>query len=526
VFGSAFCLVRPNRFRLAALLWLLTDLLLVGVQKFYYEHYFIQLFPSAILVGVIGTAWVLEPRPGERWFVGAPRLALGAAAMGFAWSGLRTVIVERQPVVANAWVALRGGPAAWPHHPGFQFEADLGAYLNARTAPDDRIFIYETGTALATYWTADRLPASRYLFSIVPQASAARQAEQVAELAHNRPAYIVITGNWAFRHFTPFLIADYTLVAVKWGEQRVEVWARNQPADFAAGTLSGVVADAQRGGLVLAEPPDPAAAPLAEMPDAHHGAWTSPVIEVIDGSGQLVLDWSPRADLAANPTGVGVPAVEASAAEKPDDPRAVLGTPTRSGRWTSAALTEAQSLTIRLGFDAVADRVVLQGLLTPPDTPAARFTLFAADGSEFEPLAGMWEPDANGTATYRFTTPRSLSALRIVATPAAPSRPVGVQRVRVPAVGMGVAVRYRTGPTPDLDAAPWVAVEDEEGPLAVPAQRYVQIHCDMWSRYAGRSPVLRALQIGRLRFQIDAGGNTAAPLRTAAAPSAWPTVAS
>ena len=516
LFGSAVCLLRPNRFRLAAFLWLLTDLLLVGVQKFYYEHYFIQLFPSAVLVGVIGAAWLLQPRPGERWIVAVPRLALGAAAVALAWRGLYPVVLERQPVVARAWAALRSGPQAWPHHPGWQFDADLGAYMNARTAPDDRIFIYETGTALAAFWTADRLPASRYLFSIVPQASAARQAEQLAELRQTRPAYVVITGNWAFRHFTPFLIADYTLAAVKWGEQRVEVWARNQPADFAAGTLSGVAADAQRGGLVLAEAAAPAAAALMEMAEAQHGVWTSPVIEVIGGGGDIVLDWSPGADLAGNPTGVGVPAVEASGASAPDDPRAVLGTPTRSGRWTSAARADAQSVTIQLGFDAVADRVVLQGLLTPPDTPAERFRLLAAAGADFTPVAGTWEPGADGTTTYRFTSPQTLSALRIVATPAMPGRPVGLQRVRVPAVGMGVAVRYRTGPTPDLNAAPWVAVEGEEGPLAVPAQRYVQIQCDMWSRYAGRSPVLRALQIGRLRFQLDAGSDGAGvPLRTA-----------
>src|SRR5262249_4247775 len=145
-----------------------------------------------------------------------------------------------------------------------------------------------------------------------------------------------------------------------------------------------------------------------------------------------------------------------------------------------------------------------------------RFLIFGGDGADLTPLTGTWEA-ANGTSTYRFSAPQALSALRIVATPAVPSRPVGVQRVRVPAVGMGVAVRYRTGPTPDLDAVPWVAVEDAEGPLVVPAQRYVQIQCEMWSNYAGRSPLLRALRIGRLRFQLDAGVAANVPLRTAAA---------
>jgi hypothetical protein len=50
----------------------------------------------------------------------------------------------------------------------------------------------------------------------------------------------------------------------------------------------------------------------------------------------------------------------------------------------------------------------------------------------------------------------------------------------------------------------------------VPAQRYVQIQCDVWSDDEGRSPELGWVQIGRLRFQLDAGAVPAgAPLRTA-----------
>lgn len=516
--GSAVCLLRPGRFRLAALSWLLADLLLIAVQKYYYEHYFIQVFASALLVGAIGAAWLLQPRPGERWFVRAPRLALGAAVLVLAWPPLQALVRERQEVVARAWAALCAGPAQWPHHPGGPFEAEIGRYVNERTAPDDRLFIYETGTGVAAFWTADRLPGSRYIFSIVPQGSFERQAEQLAELERTRPAYVVITGNPVFRHFTPFLLAHYTLAAVWDRDYRVEIWVRSEFAPFAAGTLMDLVADPQRGGLVVGGPSAAGDAPLVELPDARNGSWTSPVIEVTGGGAELPLDWNARADLAGNRTGQGFPSAEASGAPALDDPRAALGTPTATGLW-SAGASASQSLTVRLGSSAVADRVVLRGTFDGSDTPAARLQLLAAAGADFAPLDGVWEAGGDGLWTYRFA-PRPLSALRIVALQNAVPGTLALQRVQVPAVGMGVAVRYRTGSNPDLAGAPWVAVDDEGGPGMVVAQRYVQIRCDVWSRYGGYSPVLRWLQIGRLRFEIDAGATAVgAPLRTARQPA-------
>ena len=519
LFGAVVCLLRPNRFRLAALGWLVADLALIAEQKYYYEHYYIQIFASATLVGVLGAAWLLQARPHERWYVAAPRLAIAMALVAIAWPRLQALIASRQPSVAAQWAALRAGPEAWPHHPGGVFEAEIGNYLKERTAPDDRIFIYETGTAIATYWTAERLPASRYLFSVTLFESAARQAEQLAELERTRPAYAVVTGDPVFRHFSPFLLANYTLAAVKIRDYRVEIWARNDLIPFASGVGAGVVEDTARGGLALAESAAPADAPLAELPEARRGTWTSPVIEVIGGAGELRLDWRPRADLATNPTGVGMPSAEASATQPPDDPKAVLGTPTRSGRWSIAPRSTSETLTLRLGAEAVADHILMRGALDPADTPASRLQILAATDGDFTPLVGDWAHGSNDNWTYRFAA-RPLSALRIVATPATPPRALGLERVQVPAVGMGIAVRYRTGPTPDLAAAPWVAVEDEEGPLVVAAQRYVQIQCEMWSRYAGRGPVLRAVQIGRLRFDLAGTRPAESPLRTARAGSA------
>jgi hypothetical protein len=521
LFGAAVCLLRPNRFRLAALGWFIADLLMIEEQKYYYEHYYIQIFASGVLVATLGAAWLLQHRRRERWFVAVPRLALAVLAVALVWPPVRGVIAARQPSVLDEWRALRAGPAAWPHHPGRQFEVDVGNYLNERTAPDDRIFIYETGNGVAVYWTADRLPASRYLFSVTLFESAERQAEQLAELERNRPAYVLVTGDPVFRHFSPFLVAKYTLAEVRGREYRLEIWARNDAVPFASGALSGLGADAARGGLVLTAPSAAVEAPLSEMPEAQRGTWTSPVIETIGSGGRLGLDWIPRRDLARNPNGVGFPSAEASSIRPPDDPKAVLGTLTKTKHWTFTPRTTPQSLTVHLGAPAVADRVVLRGTLDAARSPEAQLQLFAAAADDFTPLAGEWAADGDSAWTYRFS-PRPLSALRIVAAPR-DGQPVELERVQVPAVGMGISVRYRTGPTPDLAAAPWVAVEDEEGPLVITAQRYVQIQCELWSRYDGRTPVLRAVQIGRLRFELDADQAAPVPLRTASigAPTAW-----
>ena len=505
--GSAVCLLRPDRFRVAALGWLAADLSLIALQKFYFEHYFIQVFASAVLVGAIGAAWVLQSRPSDGRAVRTARWALGAAALALVCEPLVKLIRERQPAVASAWATLRTGPDQWPQHPGSSFEASIGRYVNARTDPDDRIFIYDTGTSLAALWTAERLPASRYIFSIVPQSDVARQAEQLTELDRTRPAYIIVGGGPAFHHFTPFLLAHYTLGSVLTHGYRVEIWGRNDARRFDDGTSTDLRADSLRRGLVIPAA-ETAERGVAELPEARRGVWTSPVVEVPGGGGPLPLDWSPREDLAGNSTGEGLPS---AVADKPgvDDPRAVLGMTTARGGWT--ADDSANNLTVQLGADAVSDRVVVRGSFGSSGPPEARLQLAAAN-ADFEPLDGSWERGDDGAWTYRFA-PRPVSALR-VAVAADASAPFRLERVQVPAVGMGIAVRYRTGPNPDLTDTPWIVLRDEDAPRVISAQQYVQVQCDMWSRFAGHGLTLRWVQIGRLRFQLDAPP-AKAPIRTA-----------
>ena len=199
---------------------------------------------------------------------------------------------------------------------------------------------------------------------------------------------------------------------------------------------------------------------------------------------------------------------------RPTIQRRVLGTPTRSGRWSIARALEPRSRSPSdSASDAVADRVVLHG-----DLDAGRYAgvALAGAGGHRRTTSRRWPATGRGAERrLRPIASRHVRSRRCASSPrrTTPPRPLGLQRVQVPAVGMGVAVRYRTGPTPDLAAAPWVAVEEEEGPLVVAAQRYVQIQCEMWSRFKAAARCCarcRSAACASISTGTTGGGNAAA----------------
>jgi hypothetical protein len=295
--GAAIGALRPTRPRVAALVWLVADLLGIAAQRYYYPHYFIAAFASAVLVAVFGAAWILEWRPSDGRALVALRSAGVAALVLAALVVLERMDAARRPMLRRGWALLEAGPAAWPRDPGTRLDAELGTYLRERTAADDRVFIFDTGSVAAVYWVADRVPASRYLLSIAPTGSVPRRIEQLAELAAHRPAYVVVTGNPVERHFSPYLREHYGLMFVRDVGSRAEIWALLQRAPFTAGTLQDLVADPARGGLAIG-------GTGASRPP--HGLWASPVLERIGGGDALALAWRPRAagDGGA-PPGVG-----------------------------------------------------------------------------------------------------------------------------------------------------------------------------------------------------------------------------
>jgi len=137
--------------------------------------------------------------------------------------------------VRAAWAVLLAGPSGWRQRPGGTYEEAIGRYVRDQTSPDDTFFVWTTGTGVAAYWTAERRPASRYLYSF-----SARTAEQRDELARNAPAFVMITGDPhpGGYHFSPWLAQHYVLDQELHGDYRVELWRRTAPAP-AAGRSEG-----------------------------------------------------------------------------------------------------------------------------------------------------------------------------------------------------------------------------------------------------------------------------------------------
>ena len=226
--GVAVVVLRPNRLRIAALSWLAADIVLLALQRYYFEHYFIQLFPSLILLSAIGAAAVLQARASDRMAVRVARVALGACAIALAVPALANVVAQRHPLVAANWFVLVHDRTAWPRQPGSAFETVLGRYLREHTAPDDRVFIVESGSVVAAYWTADRLPASRYIFATQVEASVDRQREQLAELNRSRPAYVVVVDRPVPPYLSGWLEPNYHREAIqRLYDLRADLWVRN-----------------------------------------------------------------------------------------------------------------------------------------------------------------------------------------------------------------------------------------------------------------------------------------------------------
>ncbi|MGH7785656.1 MAG: hypothetical protein ACRERC_02260, partial [Candidatus Binatia bacterium] len=225
--GVVAALWRPDRLRVAAALWLAADLLLIAAQRFYSPHYFVLAFPSLLLLSTSGAAAVFESAPAAPRGLRLGRALLAGLALAAVWPWVEATVARRQMTVADNWARLRGAVSDWPRDPGGPFEMQLALVLREQTAQDARIFVFDSGSAVAAYWTADRLPASRYIFAKQVLASPARQAEQLAELARNGPAAVVVLGRPAEYHFSPWLRAGYRLDRVmELYTQRAEIWLR------------------------------------------------------------------------------------------------------------------------------------------------------------------------------------------------------------------------------------------------------------------------------------------------------------
>lgn len=229
--GLVSSTVRPDRTRAALVLWLVFDFLVLAAQGRYHRHHFILMFPAICFAGGVGAAWILRRRVGEQVSVSAARLLLAAALLWLSYPSLVAVWKERQPRVAQQWAQLRNGPQGWLSRPWGDSEEEIAAYLRERTRSEDRLHLRGYGPSVVSlYWAAERLPASRYFYShpTIPLGPE-RERQQVADLEHNRPPYIVLIGELGSGPVAEWIAEHYALETVIWRHYRAEIWARKEP---------------------------------------------------------------------------------------------------------------------------------------------------------------------------------------------------------------------------------------------------------------------------------------------------------
>ncbi len=507
--GAPICLLRPTFLRWAAVSWVVLDLMGVAAQRNYYQHHYILTFPSTCLLGTLALGWLLQPRPHEHRLVTLPRIAIAIGLLVWALPSARAAYAARQTVVRQQWNVLLSGPGAWQKSPARRFEEEVGGFIRERTQPQDRIHVQGWGeTALGVYWAAQRRVSTRFFYEAPFPIDTRRE---LAELQANRPEYVVVIGRPPHLLMSDWLADAYSLEAERWLDYRARIYGRTVERPFTDGVAVGLGRDATGTGLAL---PDVAAAPtpLEAMPQPRQGSWTSPMLRIASAEGTVNLDWSPRTDLAFNPTGHGLATIDARSNDPGNEARVLLGQTTQRGRWAAWGRRQTIPVILRFGFPAIIDHVTLtaapgagQFECTPPVISASAT---AIDPGSFLPLEGTWSAEAPESRTLRFA-PRRADGVLVLYAPTSCDFAQGMTRIRVGGAGMGVRVRYRAAASANLEAKAWQDVDDGATQLTLPGMRFVQLQYELWSTYADVGPILHHAHIGRLRFTPDA-----APLAT------------
>lgn len=169
---------------------------IVAAGKFT-DHYFITLLPGLSLIAPLGVIYI-----SRHW------RSLGQRR----WLALTTTLVVVLPVLVvvqvsqNASIYFRSTAAA-RHIAKFSDDdrapwenqgPDLGAWLAARTQPDDPI--YNFGFQSELYFYADRRPPTRFLLDRFFRYSDSYTDEALSDLNANKPVYVVdsaIYESWA-----------------------------------------------------------------------------------------------------------------------------------------------------------------------------------------------------------------------------------------------------------------------------------------------------------------------------------------
>jgi 4-amino-4-deoxy-L-arabinose transferase-like glycosyltransferase len=163
--------------------WLAASLLAVAAGGYFRQHYFALAMPPLALAAGIGLDAASRRLAGERR---ARAVAPLAALALLAW-----------PVAVGWWYYGPATPASKLHRlygsNPFPESPALGAWLAARSSPEDRVFVYGSEPQLLFY--AQRRSASRYMYvyplTMPLPAAAERQRELLAELDASPPRFVV-----------------------------------------------------------------------------------------------------------------------------------------------------------------------------------------------------------------------------------------------------------------------------------------------------------------------------------------------
>lgn len=188
-------------------LWLGAALVAVAVGKRFYDHYFILLTPPlAVLAATALPEWLHTATSARR--------AVLVGFLGLATVGFTVARFAVHPLFQRL------------HVEDMATYEPYGRFLRAQTAPQDRLLVW--GYSPAIYWYADRLPATRFMWSDllvgrVPgapnTAAAIRRAPEfvnplawdffMRDLAQHPPAMIIDIAPTGLHHYEGYSMTNY-----------------------------------------------------------------------------------------------------------------------------------------------------------------------------------------------------------------------------------------------------------------------------------------------------------------------------
>ena len=178
---------RDSEHSLLLIGWVIATLLGIVAAGRFYHHYYVALLPVLALLVPLGLRAMRAASPLSRRTI-AVAVALSLIPM----------------LVVNADIYLQPNAdarhtAKYPNDERAVWETEsdeLGAWLAARTSPDD--YIYNFGFQSEIYFYADRQSPTRYLFDDPFRAGDQYVADALDELNANPPLYIVDSASYEF----------------------------------------------------------------------------------------------------------------------------------------------------------------------------------------------------------------------------------------------------------------------------------------------------------------------------------------